>query len=360
MKLIRKCVIAAMAVAVAVNLSSCTVNTGPTAHGGFGNAAFGPNLELQKARQTAVDHMKGKKIAFVPILYKGYALTENWGVTMQKTFENLGAEFTVYDSNFSSDRMLSTINDLIARKAADVLVLQNQDLGLLDNAIEQAQRAGIYTVVLNMMSSRLGDAFVGVDIVSAAESITRRAIDDCTKRNAAKTLAVIDGPGNDPASILWNEGIKSVAEPLGYKILVNHSQFDNAKAQAAAESMIQQQQGQLCGFMVMFDLNSITVGQTVRTAEGRGHVVSGSIGVYTFDADDNWCKALRDGLVTASSAYDVQGIGAAGAVAVQNLIFNAAPPGSTHNFGYVSNTVVDRTNVDQTTIACYHGKPENQ
>jgi ribose transport system substrate-binding protein len=360
MKLIKKCLAVAAGATTVVALSSCTVNTGSAVRGESGNAAFSANVELQTARQTALDHMKDKRIAFVPILYKGYALTENWGVTMQRTFENLGAQFQVYDSNFSSDRMLSTINDLIARKAADVLVLQNQDLGLLDNAIEQAQRAGIYTVVLNMMSSRLGDAFVGVDIYGAAQAIAQRAVHDCTARNTPKTLAIIDGPGNDPASILWNQGIRSVVDPLGYQVIVNHSQFDNAKAQAAAESVIQQQQGQMCGFMVMFDLNSITVGQTVRTAENRGNVRPGAIGVYTLDADDNWCKALRDGLVTASSAYDVQGIGAAGAVAVQNLIFNGAPPGSVHNFGYVSNTVVDKHNVDQTTIACYRGKPDNE
>ncbi len=343
-----------MAEAATVAVAGCTVNSGTAAtRSEGGEKAFGTNVELLPARQTALDAMQGKKIAFVPILYKGYQLTENWGTTMQRTFDNLGADFTVYDSNFSSDRMLSTINDLIARKAADVLILQNQDQGLLDSVIDQAAKAGIYTVVLNMMSNRLGDAFVGVDVYGAAQSIAGRAVEDCDKRNAPKTISIIDGPGNDPASILWNQGIKDAVEPLGYKVLVNHSQFQNAQAQAAAESVIQQQQGELCGFMVTFDLNSITVGQTVKAAESRGQVQPGSIGVYTLDADSNWCDALRQGLVTASAAYDVQGIGAAGAAAAQNLIFDGAQPGAGNSVAYVSSTVVDRSNVDQTTIACY-------
>ncbi|SFW79821.1 sugar ABC transporter substrate-binding protein [Amycolatopsis australiensis] len=352
MKLTRK--LTAVATAVLLATAGCSVGSSSSGgQAGGGNQAFGANAELLPARQKAHDTMKGKKIAFVPILFKGYQLTENWGSTMKRTFESMGAQFTVYDSNFSSDRMLSTINDLIARKAADVLVLQNQDLGLLDNAIDRAEKAGIYTVVLNMMSTRLGDAFVGVDVYGAAQAIAKRAIADCDARHAAKTLSVIDGPGNDPASILWDQGIKDVAGSLGYQVLVGHSQFQNAQAQATAESVIQQQQGKLCGFLVTFDLNSITVGQTVKAAEGRGQVAPGSIGVYTLDADSNWCGALKQGLVTASAAYDVQGIGAAGAAAAQNLIFSGAKPGSGHDFAYVSSTVVDKTNVDQTTIACY-------
>lgn len=338
----------------AVGMSSCGVSTGSSDAGSkSGNQAFDANVDILKARDTANAAMQGKRIAFVPILYKGYALTENWGTTMDRTFKAMGADFKVYDSNFSSDRMISTINDLIARKAADVLVLQNQDQGLLDNAIERAERAGIYTVVLNQMSSRLGDAFIGVDVYGAARAITERAISDCDARGAGKTLSVIDGPGNDPASILWGKGVEDVAKAQGYKVMVSHSQYQNAKAQAAAESVIQQQQGELCGFMVTFDLNSITVGQTVRSAENRGQVKRGSVGVYTLDADKNWCDALKQGLVTATSAYDVQGIGAAAAVATQNLVLNGAAPGSSHEVGYVSSTVVDKSNVDDTTIACY-------
>ncbi len=129
-----------------------------------------------------------------------------------------------------------------------------------------------------MMSARLGDAFVGVDVYGAAQSIAKRAMSDCDGRNAPKTISIIDGPGNDPASILWNQGIKDVVEQAGYKVLVAHSQFQNVQAQAAAESVLQQQQGKLCGFMVTFDLNSITVGQTVKAAESRGQVQPGSVG----------------------------------------------------------------------------------
>lgn len=357
MKITTRAIALATSAVAAASFSACSVDAGSSGSSskGDGKAAFEATVDLTTARDTARAAMKGKRVAFIPILYKGYQLTENWGTTMQRTFDSMGAEFKVYDSNFSSDRMVSTINDLIARKAADVLILQNQDQGLLDNAIEKAERAGIYTVVLNQMSGRLGDAFIGVDVYGAAQSITERAMSDCAARNAPKTLAVIDGPGNDPASILWGKGVKDAAEAEGYKVLVSHSQYQNAQAQAAAESTLQQQ-GKLCGFMVTFDLNSITVGQTVKTAEARGQVKPGSVGVYTLDADSNWCDALDKGLVTASAAYDVQGIGAAAAVATQNLILNGAAPGTNHSVAYVSSAVVDKKNAADTTIACYTSK----
>lgn len=342
-----------------VTVAGCSVGSGASSgnQAANGKQAFGENVQILPANQKVHDFLKGKRVAFVPILYKGYDLTQNWGSTMQRTFGNLGADFQVYDPNFSSDKMLNIIDDLIARHAADVLVLQNGNLGLLDSAIKKAQRAGIYTVVLNMMSGQLGDAFVGVDVLNAAHEITRRAVDDCRKRGGPRAMAIIDGPGNDPASIQWDQGVHDVLDPAGYQVAtVAHSQWQNALAQQAAESVLQQQKSNICGFLVAYDLNSVTVGQTVQNASSRGVVPPDSVGVYTFDADEQWCGALRNGLVTASVAYDVQGIGESAAVATQQLLESGAAPGSGHTVAFVADTIVDKSNVDSTTIACYKGQ----
>lgn len=349
----RKVVVAALAVLVAIAIAGCTVNTGTGNNSSGSGKGFGANVELLPAREKVQEVMRGKRIAYVPMLYKGYQLTENWGTSLTRSLEASGATVTVHDPNFDPDRMLAILNDIIARKQADVLVLQSSAQGLLDSVIERAQQAGIYTVVLNMMSTRLGDSFIGVDVFGAAEAITHRAIADCKARGAAKKLSVIDGTGTDPASLLWNSGIQKVAEQEGYQVQVSHSQFDNSKAQAAAEAAMQQNGGSLCGFLVTFDLNSVSVGQSVQAAQGRGQLGAGSIGVYTLDANSATCDQLRKGVVTATAAYDVQGIGAAGAVAVQNLLINGAPAGSRHDVGYVSYHVVDGKTADDTTIACY-------
>lgn len=342
------------AVAAASILAGCTVNTGQSNGTAAEGEGFAANVELIPARDELLQTMAGKQVAYVPMLYKGYQLTENWGTSLERALEPSGAEVTIHDPNFDPDRMLAVLNDIIAGKKADVLVLQSSAQGLLDNVIERAAQAGIYTVVLNMMSTRLGDAFVGVDVYGAAQAITKRAIADCNSRTGSqRKLTVIDGTGNDPASLLWNNGIKSIAEQEGYEIQISHSQFDNSQAQNAAEAALQQNGGSLCGFLVTFDLNSVTVGQTVKDAERRGQVPPGQVGVYTLDANSATCDELRNGVVTATAAYDVQGIGTAGAVAVQNLLINNAPAGSRHDVGYVPYHVVDGTTADETTIACY-------
>ncbi|QSE92325.1 substrate-binding domain-containing protein [Rhodococcus pseudokoreensis] len=345
------------AVLLAVGMiAGCTVNTGAEAGTGGERGdgqGFGANVELLPARQKVQDIMQGKRVAFVPMLYKGYQLTENWGTSLTRSLEASGAQVTIHDPNFDPDRMLAILNDIIARKQADVLVLQSSAQGLLDNVIERAAQAGIYTVVLNMMSTRLSDAFVGVDVYGAAQAITKRAVADCNARGTTKKLSIIDGMGNDPASLLWNAGIKDVAEHEGYEVQISHSQFDNSKAQAAAEAAMQQNGNDLCGFLVTFDLNAVSVGQSVKAAESRGQIQPAAIGVYTLDANSATCEELKRGTVTATAAYDVQGIGAAGAVAVQNLLINGAPAGSRHDVGYVSYHVVDGKTADETTIACY-------
>lgn len=347
------------AAAAAVAMTACTTgSSGSSASApGGGNQAFGETAQLFDANQKAHDVMKGKRIAFVPILYKGYNLTQNWGASMQRAFDNLGAQFQVYDANFDPDKMVKIVNDLISRKEADVLILHNTDVGVLTKQIEDARKAGIYTIVVNMMSSQLGDAFIGVDVVHAAQDITRRAIADCDQRGGAKRLAIIDGPGNDAASLQWSKGVHDVADPAGYEVVATaHTQWQNAAAQQAAASITQQQKDNLCAYLVTYDLNSVAVGDAVSEAAARGVIRPNSIGVYTMAADTLWCDALRAGKVTASVAYDVQGVGAAAVVTAQQLIQTGVAPGSTHSVAYVAHAVVDRSNVDNTTIACYKGQ----
>ncbi|QKT08824.1 substrate-binding domain-containing protein [Gordonia sp. X0973] len=355
-----KTLAAASATVLAIGALAGCSSGGSGSGGGSANnsdAVFNSGqIEVLKVHDQINEHLKGKRIAFVPLLYKGYPLTENWGTTLERTANESGAEFKVYDANFSPDRMVSTMNDLIARKAADVIIVQNQAAGLLDNAIEQARKAGIYTIVLNMMTTKLGDAFIGVNVYSAAKAVTERAMSDCQARPDARQLVAIDGSGTDPASVQWAAGVKEAAAAKGFNVTVNHSGFQNPAAQQAAESSIAQHQSKLCGFVVTFDMNAVTVGQTVKTAEQRGTLRPGEVGTYTLDANYQTCDAIKAGTVTATSAYDVQGIGASAAIAMQNLLLGGIKPGGQHNFAFATNTLVDKANVDTTSIACYHSK----
>lgn len=344
--------------ALVMVLAGCTVESGLSADTASGSGGQGmPDVVTPiKGRQAVYDTMKDKKIAFVPILYKGYNLTTEWGNTMERSFERMGADFKVYDSNFDTDQMVKTIDDLIARKAVDVLVLHNPDVGVLTKQIEDAADAGIYTVVINMISNASGDAFVGADVVGAAEDVAKRTVRDCEARGAPKRVAVIDGPGNDAFSLQWNMGIRNTFEKNGFKIVrTAHSQWQNSLASQATTQILQQQKDKICAFMPTFDLNAIAVGDAVQKAEQQGLIPKDSVGVYTMGADVLTCKAMADGKVTATAAYDVSGIGSATVAATQQVLELGNEPGATHTISLLPHVVVDKTTMDQYTTACYTG-----
>ncbi|MFT4199258.1 sugar ABC transporter substrate-binding protein [Gordonia sp. (in: high G+C Gram-positive bacteria)] len=355
MRFRKSIVAAATALLAAGTIAGCS--SGSSSSGGSGggdNIWSSGQVDVANAQTKIYDELKGKKIAFVPLLFKGYALAENWGTTFERTFTPAGADYKVYDANFSPDRMVQTMNDLIARKAADVIIVMNQAQGLLDNAVEKAAKAGIYVVVINQMTTKLGDVFVGPDLYKAGKAMAERAMTDCQARPDAKQVAVLDGNGTDPASVLWNKSIKDTMEPKGFKVDVTHTLYQNPAAQKAAESALSQHQNRLCAIMPLYDVNAVTVGQSVKTSASRGG--GGDVGVYTLDANSQTCDAIKDGTIRATSAYDVQGIGAAAAIAVQNLLAGGEKPGADHKFGLATTFPVDRNNVDTTTIACYHSK----
>lgn len=320
-----------------------------------GGSGMPPVVQPLEARQKVLDSMKGKRVAFIPILYDGFKLTEQWGSHMERSFTSLGAEFEVFDSNFDTDLMIRTIDDLISGKKADVLVLHNPDVGVLSKQIEAAQAAGIYTVVVNMISNQSSDAFVGADVVSAGAAVAERAVADCKAAGKTKA-AVIEGVGPDGFSLQFNEGIKSVLADGGIEIVgAVQSNWDIATANQLATTLIQQHGDELCALMLPWDIIAVGAGQAVAAAESDGSIGADSIGVYSLDASADWCDSLKAGNVTASAAYDVPGIGTGAVLAVQNLFLIGDPPGTRRTVSYVPHVVVDADNVDSITSACYQG-----
>ena len=321
-----------------------------------GGGGVPPVVQPVEVRQLVHDTLKGKNIAFVPILYKGFKITEEWGKQMESVFGNLGANFQVYDSNFDTDQMVKTINDLIANKKADVLILHNPDLNVLTQQIKDAQAAGIYVVVLNMISNQSGDAFIGADLVSAAQDITTRAAADCKAAGKTK-IALINGPSTDPWNVLYQTGVKNVADAQGLEIVdVTDSKWQADLANQQAATLLQQHGKDLCALMLPWDVIAIPASQAVKKAEQAGTIAPGSVGVYSIDSSIDGCNAIKNGDIRASVAYDQTAIGAGAALATQQLLELGNKPGSQRTVSFVPHTLIDKNNLDKVTYACYTGK----
>lgn len=320
-----------------------------------GAALIADTVQPLEVREVVHETMKGKRVAFVPILYKGFKIAEQWGAHMQRTFDMLGAEFKVYDSNFDTNQMVRIIDGLIKDKGADVLVLHNPDVGVLTKQIDDAKAAGIYTVVVNMISNQSGDMFVGTDVVSTSRTIAQRAVKDCQARQVKK-IAVIDGPGTDGFSIQFNEGIRQIAEENGFEVVATlHSNFQTDQANAAATTIVQRYRDQICAILLPWDVIAIPAAAAVEKAVASGLVAKDAIGIYSVDGSSDGCAAVRDGRIRALSVYDVPGIGTAAASAVQQLLQLGVKPGSRHTVSYVSHVIVDTQNVGKIASACYPG-----
>lgn len=307
-------------------------------------------------RSAVHGNMKGKRIAFVPLLYKGYRITQQWGVALEKVVKDQGGTFAVYDSNFDTDQMIRTIDGLIQGDKVDVLVLHNPDVSVLTKQIQDAKAAGIYTIVLNLMSSQTGDAFIGGDTISASRDIALRAFTDCKAKGKTK-VAMINGPGTNGFDLLFSKGVRDAAKDEGMEVVAetkSNYQVDLASQQAT--TLAQKYKSELCAIILPWDVLAIPAGKSVQRAESQGTIQKGDVGIYSLDASVEGCDALRGGIITALASYDVPGIGSAAAVVMQNLLQLGIEPGTSHTAAYVDHTVFDKTTVDDVATACYTGK----
>lgn len=345
-----------------VLLAGCTSGSSTSSEdssnsgGGATSGGVPEVVQPKEVRDLVHEKLEGKRVAFVPILYKGYKITEEWGIQMERTFDNLGVDFNVYDSNFDTDQMVRTIDDLIRGKKADVLIFQSPDVSVLSNQIVAARDAGIYVVVLNMTSNQSGDVFIGADLFSAAKLITGRVAEDCEATGKSK-VALVNGPATDPWSVLYRSGVEEAAKEAGLEIAdVTDSKWQADLANQQSATLLQRHGSELCALMLPWDVLAIPAAQAVKQAEQAGGIKAGSVGVYAIDASDDGCDAIRSGAIRATVAYDQGAIGAGAAFAVQQLIEVGAEPGSQRTVSFVPHQLLDKSNVDKVTFACYSGQ----
>jgi ribose transport system substrate-binding protein len=305
-------------------------------------------VDLVSVRDLVHKTMAGKRIAFVPILYNGFALTETWGHELERTMNMLGAKFEVHDANFNTDKMVQIIDGLI-NEHVDALVLHNPDVGVLTEQIKRAHEKGIYVVVVNMIANQSGDMYIGADVPSAGRDIATRAVTDCKAKNNNK-VAIIDGFGPDAFSIGFLAGAEPVLKDAGFQVVSKQeAQYDQAKANQLATTILQQNRD-ICAILTNWDIPAVGIGNAIESAG-----LKGKVGVYNLDASQTWCDSLKAGKVTASAAYDVPGIGAGAAVAIQHLFELGIKAGSQRTVDYVPHEIVDNTNYDKYANACYSG-----
>jgi ribose transport system substrate-binding protein len=301
------------------------------------------SAELHDHAKTSV---AGKTLAWVPVGL-GTPLTETWTEKMRRGAESLGMKFVMRDSNWDPRRQAEAVQTLVNEKP-DVLVVHNFDVQLLAKLIQDAEKAGIYVIQVNMVSSYKSDAFVGADFLEVGRRVAEDMVARCGGGKSSGKIAIVQGDLNSGVSLELMEGAKPVfdAHPE-VKIVSNQSgAWDRTKAHEITATVLKQHPD-LCATWGHWDQMQYGAATAVEEAG-----LAGKVGVFTSDHSKIICDAIGRGIVTESYGYSVPEQGEAIVTLANWLLQSGLPPGTARAAVYSRLVKIDKSNWKEPGI-CY-------
>lgn len=329
----------------ALALSACSVSTGSETSSSSSDAVIPATGTVSEITKLVHGSMEGKKIGWVPT-GMGIPLTENWTTQFKLGADQLGAELITRDANWDAAKMPDIVDGLINAKV-DVLILHNPDVGVLTSQIQRAKQEGIFVITLNMMPSQQSDAFVGGDFEAMAVAEANRVVNDCKAKGKTK-IATIDGFGTDGSSVAARAGWDSVFKGSDLEVVSQQSANYLAPDANKVARTVLQQNPDLCAMVGNFDTMMLGASQAVQQA---GKV--GQVGVYSLDASAPACANIKNGSLTATISYSVPAMGGTVMSLIQSFIQSGEAPGAIRSATFMPYQMVDKSNVDDVTLACY-------
>ena len=258
-----------------------------------------PDDGLLAASESA---MRGKTVAYLPIAM-GFDLTEAWVTGLKHDAEHYGYELTIRDPNWSVDSGAQAFSQLISEKP-DVIVVHPPEIQAYSRLIQQASRAGIPVVVMNLKASVNADYFVGVDWYDLAVQQTNAMIEMCGKSHGGNgKVAVMQGVLTNPTSQFGIQAIEAtIAANEGELELVSNqaADWDASKAHSVATTVLQANPD-LCGYIGMWDNMDVGIAAAIREAGKQDQVKVVSSGGGNADSA---CTNIENGNFAAYISYD--------------------------------------------------------
>jgi ribose transport system substrate-binding protein len=343
---------AMLALAGALALSGCTSGLPSDGGGGgddgqaaSGNGGLPLTVDVTDARAQLLAAVEGKQISYIP-LSLNYPLNRLWGNVLRDTFMPLGVDYTEDDAGGEVDKAIQFVDSRL-NEGADVIIVQNPDVGVLSEQVRKGREQGTYFVSLNIQGSESSDAYVGPDFVGMARDLAQRMVADCQAKGKNK-VAIVSGYGTDAQSIFTDQGWEPVFKDAGIEVVSKQqSEFLPTNGNQIATTVLQQNPD-LCGFAVIFDGTAIGVADAVDAA-GK----SGEVGVYTIGASNDTCVAIDSGRITAAIDGNQEALPAAAAAAAQQLLLIGDPPGTRRVMSFIGHNIVDAASKATVPGACY-------
>lgn len=256
-------------------------------------------------RDPALESLKGKKIAYLPISI-GFDLAQAWGGVVKQQSQVYGMEFSSQDPNWSTDAMAQGFTALLAEKP-DVIVTQNPDMQSLARLMKQANSQGIVVVQLNMAGAVQTDAVVAPDFIGMGEQIAQKVVEKCGKgTDTSHKVALVQGVLTGGVSFYQVQGIEKVFKENPEIQLVSSqaADWDASKARAITETVLQQHPD-VCAVIDVWDGQGVGTGAAIKQAGLSDKVFF----ITSGGGAQSMCDMLKDGTFSAAYNYDAVGMG---------------------------------------------------
>ncbi len=243
--------------------------------------------------------LQGRTVAFVPAAM-AIDLAQGWARGLKAELEPLGVKVVIRDANFSTQAGAQALTQLIAEKP-DAIIVHNFDITTYAKLIDQAEKAGIPIVQINMGATTQSTAYVGVDWVDIGEVQAQAAVDACKGKSGKVSL--VQGALTAAASAYTLKGIENVfAKNPQIKVVSNQSaDWDPSKAKAITQTVLKQHPD-LCAVVGFWDAMDRGTAAAVKDAG-----LTGKVAVITEGGNETQaaCDMVKSGAFDFYVGYSV-------------------------------------------------------
>lgn len=294
-------------------------------------------------RTPYLEKLAGKRVVFVPMA-RGIDLVEAWIPTMQKQADKYGYTLEVRDPNWSTDAGARVIEGVIGEKP-DLLVVHNSDIQSYVRLYQQAERAGLKVLQLNMESAYPTDGYVGADWVAIGERLAERLVEHCAAGKGPSTkIAIMQGVPTGAADIYQMHGMYDVLDrhPEIQVVSQQSTGYDANKANAVMETVLKQHPD-LCGAMGIWDNMDVGTGSAVIQAgkQDQVYVVTSGGGSQTS------CQNVERGIFDAYLSFNAPLQGELLNARISELLESDQPAGATKTTFFTPLTWIEAADVNK-------------
>lgn len=279
-------------------------------------------------RAKAQESLKGKRVAFLPISMS-IDLVQAWWSELKRILEPEGVQLILRDPNWNTAVGAESLAILIAEKP-DLMIVHSPDVQTYARLLQQAEKAGILVIQVQMHSSFNSDAYIGPDWVGIGERDTESVVEAC--KGKSNKIAIMQGNLSAAASAYSLKGVENVLakHPEITVVSSQAADWDAAKAKAITQTVLKQHPD-LCGIIGFWDGMDIGTAAAVREARLMDKVfIATSGGGEQLSS----CELVKSGAFGVDYSYDAMQQGRDMAEMATWMLQSGLKPGQAHGSFY--------------------------